>query len=171
MNFWETSDNETIEAKTDFDASNNFEVIPNNTDLLAVIDKASWARNEFNGDFISIEWLVLAPALYAKRKVFQNIKVMDEKDKTADKAKRMLAAIDANAGGKLRAAGEQPDDSMLMKALAGKQMVIKVQVWEMEGSDGQPRTGNWVCAVSPKKKVAAKPAAVEIEIEDDGLSF
>ena len=45
MNFWETSDNKTIESKSTFDASNNFEPIPNNTDVLAVIDSAAWANN------------------------------------------------------------------------------------------------------------------------------
>ena len=164
MNFWQTSDNENVESNKDFDASNNFEVIPNNTDVLAVIDKASWSSNTYNGDFISIEWSVLAPDDYKKRKIFQNIKVLDEKDKTADKAKRMLAAIDANAGGKLMKAGEQPDDDMLAKALTGKQMVIKLQVWEMLGDDGQTRTGNWVCAVSPKKKPV-------IQDDDDDLDF
>ena len=46
---------------------------------------------------------------------------------TADKAKRMLAAIDANAGGKLNASARKPEDQDLMMALAGKIMAIKLR--------------------------------------------
>ena len=161
-NFWETSDNQTIESKSTFDASNNFEPIPNNTDVLAVIDSAAWANNQYNGDYIAIAWTILSPDEYGKRKIFQNIKVMHDNEKTSDKAKKMLAAIDSNAGGKLLKSGEQPDDAMLTKALTGKQMILKLQVWEMAGVYGQNRSGNWVCGCAPKGKVA-KPADEDID--------
>tara|TARA_B100000795_G_scaffold190873_1_gene145462 strand:- start:228 stop:725 length:498 start_codon:yes stop_codon:yes gene_type:complete len=153
MNFWETSTSEAIESKSTFDASNNFQPIPDNTDVLCVVENAAWANNQYNGDYIAIEWQVLVPEEYANRKIFQNIKVMHDNEKTADKAKKMLATIDYNAGGKMLKSGEQPDDAMLTKSLTGKQMILKLQVWEMAGDDGQTRSGNWVCAVSGKKDV------------------
>tara|TARA_R110002167_G_scaffold172823_4_gene371151 strand:+ start:313 stop:810 length:498 start_codon:yes stop_codon:yes gene_type:complete len=164
MNFWETSDKSTIESKSTFDASNNFEPIPNNTDVLCVVESAAWANNQYNGDYIAIEWQVLSPDTYGKRKIFQNIKVMHDNEKTADKAKKMLATIDFNSGGKMLASGEQPDDAMLGKSLTGKQMILKLQVWEMAGDDGQTRSGNWVCAVSSKKDAkASKPVDDDID--------
>ena len=161
MNFWETSDKSTIESKSTFDASNNFEPIPNNTDVLCVVESAAWANNQYNGDYIAIEWQVLSPDTYGKRKIFQNIKVMHDNEKTADKAKKMLATIDFNSGGKMLASGEQPDDAMLGKSLTGKQMILKLQVWEMAGDDGQTRSGNWACAVKDAK--ASKPVDDDID--------
>lgn len=170
MNFWETSDNEEIESNKEFDAGGgDFDPIPAKTNVLAVVDKSEWQQNDFNGDYINIQWSVLAPEEYKNRKVFQNIKVMDDDDKKADKAKAMLAAIDANAGGKLLASGKRPDDNMLTKALTGKQMMLMLQVWKMDGDDGQERTGNWVSAVAPKQR--KKPAPQVDDYSDDDIEF
>lgn len=165
MNFWETSDNKAVEAVKEYDqGGGDFEPIPAKTNVLALIDSAKWDRNDYNGDYISVQWSVIAPAEYKNRKIFQNIKVMHDDDKVADKAKVMLAAIDANAGGKLLASGKEPDDAMLAKALTAKQMMLTLQVWKMDGDDGQPRSGNWVSAVAPKQRQK------QVE-EDDDVDF
>src|SRR5690606_32187086 len=100
----------------------------------------------------------LAPEAYKNRVVFQKIRVLDDDPAKADKAKRMLAAIDANAGGKLVRLDRAPDDSDLALALTGKMMAIKLQVWEMTGDDGQERRGNWVSAVAPINGQQPAPA-------------
>ena len=131
--------------------------IPSNTSVLAAPDEAKW--DEYGGDrYISLRWAIMAPAEYKNRKLFQKIRVEDADPKKQEKAKRMLAAIDANAGGKLMAAGEEPTDKSLTVALCNKPMVLKLQVWSLVGDDGQEKTGNWISAVSPRQGSPAKPA-------------
>jgi hypothetical protein len=68
-----------------------------------------------------------------------------------DKAKRMLMAIDSNAGGKLAAKGAMPTDIDLTSSLTMKPMVIKAMVWsQTDRSTGKLIEGNWVGAVAPK---------------------
>lgn len=148
MSFFDFEDDVT----TEFDmGGNDFELIPQNTNLLAAIEEASW--KEWEGDrYINLRWKVIQPEEYSGRIVFQKIKVFGDK---AEKAKRMLAAIDANAGGKLMKLGTEPDDMDLMGALLGKPMMIKVMVWKIKE---EGKSGNWVAAVSPAKGSAAKAA-------------
>ena len=97
----------------------------------------------------------MEPEEYANTKVFQKLWVTDldpnAKDKKKaeakrDKARQMLATIDANCGGKLQASGEAPTDESLAMALTNKRpLLIKVMEWQMNGN-----TGNWVAMVAPK---------------------
>ena len=158
MSFWNLSDNTTPSGNS-FDMGGGG-IIPADTSVLAACDEAK--LDEYEGEeFISLRWTVLAPAEYANRKVFQKIRVFDKSDKKADKAKRMLTAIDANAGGKLMASGLLPDDAMLTKCLVNKPMVLKLQVWEING-----KSGNWVAAVAPRASGQAAPAAVVPPAQD-----
>lgn len=176
-NFWSTSDNEKIKAGGEFESGGgNLEPIPANTSVLAACDEAKWAS--YDGDhYVSLRWVVLQPADYKGRKVFQKLRVLDNDAKKADKAKRMLAAIDTNAGGHLLESSAEPSDEALTKHLTNKPMVLKIQVWEIEGDDGQKKSGNWVSAVSPKSggvpaaSAAAKPAPAPKPSTafDDGL--
>src|SRR5690606_31851239 len=173
MSFWKTSDGKEVERNTEFDSGGGFEVIPEGTKLLALIDEAGW-KSGFEGepDLIQIRWTVLAPEGFKNRKVFQKIKVKQneirkltgesEEDfkkrlesaiKTADRAKRMLAAIDANAGGKLAHIDREPEDNELMGALMNKSMIIRLGVWENNG-----KKGNWVSAVSSRNVKAETQA-------------
>lgn len=192
MSFFTTSENEKIQASGEFESGGgNMEPIPNNTDVLAAIDEAGWTRNDTTGeDLITLRWNVLAPKEYANRKIWQRLRVLDDDDKKADKAKRMLAAIDTNAGGKLLASGEQPDDAALMKNLMNKPMVVKAMLWEMKAedtTDGQARSGNWISKVAPRKggaaaqkeapkkpepkKEAEKPGELDAGDYDDDIGF
>jgi hypothetical protein len=132
--------------------------IPAETSCLAAIDEAKWDEKD-GARYISLRWNVLQPAEYKNRKVFQKLWVADadpmakDAEKKRDKAKRMLAAIDQNAGGKLRAAGVEPTETSLGIALINKPMVIKVMQWKIE-SNGETKTGNWIGAVSAKKGAA-----------------
>jgi hypothetical protein len=132
--------------------------IPADTSCLAAIDEAKWDEKD-GARYISLRWNVLQPAEYKNRKVFQKLWVADpdpkakDAEKKREKAKRMLAAIDQNAGGKLRAAGVEPTETSLGNALINKPMVIKVMQWKIE--DGaETKVGNWIGAVSAKKGAA-----------------
>lgn len=170
MGFWDTSDGEDVKSNStgEFDAGGGrMEVIPDNTSVLAMIDEAKWDRTQDQDRYISLRWTVLAPEELKNRKIFQKLWVLDDepraKDpaKKRDKAKRMLAAIDTNAGGKLLAKPEMPTDESLTSCLTNKPMVIKVMVWEMEDrSNGGIARGNWVGAVAPKTAPQSSPEEI-----------
>lgn len=163
MSFWDLSDNSNAkDTGSSFESSSNMEPIPAGTGVLAAPDEAAWA--EYQGDeYISIRWVVLAPDEYKNRKVFQKIRVFESDAKKRDKAKRMLAAIDANAGGKLTASGERPTDESLARCLVNKPMQLRLEVWESDG-----KSGNWVAAVAPKTAPSAQPgSAAQSKKEDD----
>lgn len=184
MSFWNLSDNSNAaDTGGEFEAGGgNMDPIPAGTTVLAAMEESKW--DDYEGtQYISNTWTVLAPEEYKNRKVFQKLYVMGDdraKDpaKKADKAKRMLAAIDTNAGGKLLASGEMPTDDMLTRHLVNKPMMLRLEVWEME-VEGQTKSGNWVSAVAPrgnsapapKAAPAQKPAKPPVEDFDDDVGF
>jgi hypothetical protein len=172
-NFWGLSDGEDA-SNTDgsFDAGGGTMLpIPSDTNVLAAIDEAKWSKNQKGDEFISLRWTVIAPEEYNNRKFFQKLWVSDFDPSTAakgedkaiakrDKAKRMLAAIDTNAGGKLLAKPIMPTDESMTLHLTNKPMIVKVMVWEMtDRMTGDVARGNWVGAVS--SKAAAKVSSPE----------
>lgn len=175
MSFWNLSDGKKAEKSDSMEVGGgDIEPIPAKTQVLAAPDEAKW--DDYEGDeYISIRWNILQPKEYANRKIFHKIRVEDGDSKKRDKAIRMLAAIDTNAGGKLLASGERPTDESLTRCLVNKPMVVMLQVWEIKQDDGSIKKGNWVSAVSPRKGGAAKPEpekAPEPQIDDgDGLPF
>jgi hypothetical protein len=174
MSFWTLSDGEEATEpgkRYEVPGGGNFDPIPDGSSVLAMIDEAKWAENKDGDEFLSLRWSILEPEEYAKRKIFQKLWVTDAdpsvKDEAKakakrDKAKRMLAAIDANAGGKLARSEGRPTDDKLATCLCEKPMVITLRVWEID-NPGDPRgsaSGNWVSAVAPKSaEVAVKDAA------------
>lgn len=175
MSFWQLNDGSKAESTTTFEQGGG-EPIPDKTGCIAAIEEAFWDHNQKTGDeFITLKWRVAQPQAYANRVVFQKLKVFGltgDKDPkaTADKAKRMLAAIDTNAGGSLMKIDGKPTNTDLMSSLMGKMMAIKVMVWETD--DG--KKGNWISAVAPAKGAAAKPAQVQQAApvdDDDSIPF
>ena len=163
-NFWGLSDGEDA-SSTDgsFDAGGgDMQPIPAETNVLAAIDEAKWSKNQAGDEFISLRWSVIAPEEFENRKIFQKLWVSDFEpealkkghDKAIakrDKAKRMLAAIDTNAGGKLLAKPIMPTDESMTLHLLNKPMIVKAMVWEMKDRmTGDTMRGNWVGAVSSK---------------------
>jgi hypothetical protein len=159
MGFWNTSSGENA-AQTggEYEVASNMEPIPEGSFVLAMVDEAKWDKTINGDEYVSLRWTVLAPDQFKNRKVFHKLWVTDQDpnakdqakaiDKT-DKARKMLAAIDANAGGKLTAKDTRPDDDNLAMALLDRPMVITLGVWESNrGGNG----GNWVMAVAPKTK-------------------
>ena len=140
--------------KTNFEiGGGNLDPLPEGTTVLAMADEAKW--DEYQGDsYISIRWSVLKPDQHKNRKIFQKLKVLESDQKKAEKARRMLAAIDMNAsGGRLIATGEKPTDQAMAQHLCLKPMYIKLGVWDMND-----KRGNWVMAVAPRDAAASTPA-------------
>ena len=150
MSFWNLSDNNPVEKTGSFESGGgDIEPIPAKTQVLFAPDEAKF--DSYDGEeYISIRWNILQPKEYSNRKIFQKIRVFDRDPKKADKAKRMLAAIDINAGGKLLASGEAPNEESLTRCLVNKPMLGLLQVWELTTEDGSKKKGNWVSAVSPR---------------------
>lgn len=188
MGFWDLSDGESAATgeKEYEQETGNLDPIPDGSSVLAIIDEAKWAETrEEQAEYVSLRWLVMEPAEYANRKVLQKLWVSDDDPnvsdeakmaKKRDKAKKMLAAIDANCGGKLAKNARRPNDDDLSLALTNRPMIIKCMVWEMGDNKG-----NWIAAVSPKSKgvdvKAAKPVAATkkpapiADVDDPDIPF
>jgi hypothetical protein len=146
----------------------DFAPIPKDTRVLAICEEAKISEYQ-DKRYINIKWDIAQPKEYKGRKIFQKVQVFDADPSKRDKALRMLAAIDANAGGKLAAAGVEPTDQSLSAALSAKMMVLKLGVWELEDKS---KSGNWVQEVSKHNgaaaaKPAAKPAPAPVAAIDD----
>jgi hypothetical protein len=155
-----------IEVSTEFEAGGgSFEPMPSGTKSKAIIEEAKWDNFEDNY-YINIRWSLLGGE-FNNRKVFQKIKVREDDKKKAEKALRMLAAIDANAGGKLMAAGTEPSDDDLAIALVNKSMMITLDVWEIND-----KKGNWVRAVAASGSgQSAPPPKAAVSSTDDSIPF
>ena len=164
MSFWDLSDggsaNEDVKKEYEVPGG-NMEPIPNNSDVLAEVVGVKWDKGKDKEErYVSVQWKVSAPEAVKNRVVFQKLWVDDldpsakSEDKARekrDKARRMLATIDANAKGRLMQSNDAPTDDSLALALQGAKMVIKCMVWSIDDrSTGETITGNWVSAVKPK---------------------
>lgn len=149
MGFWNTSDGEGVQSDGEFETGGgNLEPMPEGTKVAASVEHVEWREpTDGDPDYVEVTWSVLKPDEYKNRKVFQKIRVNHRDPKKADKAKRMLAAIDANAGGKLLADPSMPGNIELARALQAKVMMLKLGVWEL---DDKSKSGNWVMAVAPR---------------------
>lgn len=194
MGFWDLSDGGNAkDTGTEYEVpGGNMDPIPNNSDVLAEIVEIKWQTKGGGSErYVEAQWSVLQPEGYANRRVFHKLWV-DDLDPMAksqekaiekrDKARRMLAAMDANAGGRLMQGTGVPSDDDLALALCKRPMVIKVMVWEMKDSQtGDMMQGNWVSAVKAKDAPLhigeAKPApksqtrANTGSIMDDDIPF
>jgi len=141
-----------IQAPVDGNFDMSVQVIPAKTQLKCIIEESKWdtyTPEPTNTEpypvmqtFVKNTWSVL-DGDYQGRKVFQKLHVQDENQGKAQRSLQMLAAIDANAGGKIMAAGTMPDDMMLSVSLSNVPMVITVDVWEIGNN-----SGNYITAVS-----------------------
>ena len=182
MSFWNTSDGgNAAKTGTEYEMpGGNMEPIPEGSSVLAIVDEAKWDKTVNGDEYVSLRWSVLAPEGFKNRKVFQKLWVTDHdpnaKDTAkavakTDKARKMLAAIDANAGGKLTAKDAKPTTDDLVMALSNKPMVITLGLWEVSDSRGSA-SGNWVMAVAPKTKelkVGERKAATRPAPKNDGF--
>ena len=158
MLFFTLSTGQQAAATGEFEsAGGDLAPIPAGTQVLAAIDQAKWDTNtDRTEDFIALRWTIALPEEFKNRKVFQKVRVNNPDPDKADTAIMMLAAIDANAGGKLMASGEAPTDQA-MSCLFNRPMVLKLGVWKMD-VNGEEKSGNWVQKVAPRKAGGAAPA-------------
>lgn len=177
MSFWATSDGSSAQSSDGkFEAGSvDLAPIPEDTSVLATAEEAK--NSEYQGDeYLNIKWRVAKPAEYANRVIFQKVRVYDKDPSKADKAKRMLAAIAANAGGGLFSTmeqrGEERPSDMSLAQICNRPMVLKLGVWELEDKS---KNGNWVKAVSPAKAQAPAPAPAPkhapVDTRDDDIPF
>lgn len=185
MSFWDLSTGESAkDTGTEYETGGgNMLPIPEGSSVLAAADEVKWAADNAGNRFISLRWSVLGPEEYKNRKVFHKLWVTDldpsAKDEAKgvakrDKARKMLAAIDANAGGKLAQKSGVPTDDDLGMALINKPMIVTLQVWQVQDRQtGGTVEGNWVCAVNPKSNgvdvKAAKPRSAASGRVDDSF--
>lgn len=183
MSFWSTSENKPVQAKTSFEVDTNPPPIPSGTLIKSIVTEAKWA--DYQGDqYINIRWDVIE-GQFKGRVIFQKIRVQDTDDKKRDRAIEMLAAIDANAGGRLLATNDRPTDVLMMQHLCNKPMVIRTRVWAMEDENtGEKKQGNWIDGVfaasalngqsQPKAAPVAQPqqsAPVQQPAFDEDIGF
>lgn len=164
MSFWSDSTGQNVAKNEDtsFDMGGGGLLIPHNTQTKSVIDEAKWdAKKDQSGsiiaEYISLRWTVMAPESLKNIKVFQKlwvtdfdpeVKDIDKARRKRDKALKMLAVIDANAGGKLRSVDGKPSDADL-QSLVMKPMLTRVMVWEQQDRvTGVAIKGNWIGAVA-----------------------
>ena len=152
--FWNLSDGKEVESKSDFELGNGgFEPIPDGTRVLASVEECK--DDEWEGErFFSLKWRVL-DGEFKNRIIFQKLKVFSEKEKQRDNAITMLAAIDANAGGKLMSSGKEPTDFAIASALANRPMILLLRIWE---SEDKKKNGNYVAGVFSRQKTKASSA-------------
>jgi hypothetical protein len=194
MSFWDLSSGESAATgETEFvQETGNLAPIPDGSTVIAIIDEAKWDETrEERAEFISLRWSVLEPVQFANRKIYQKLWVTDDDPRTADpakmakkrdKAKKMLATVDANAGGKLARNARKPSNDDLTLALTNRPMAIKCMVWEIEGPNGAA-SGNWIAGVFPKSKgvdvtdapvkapAARQPAQSSSRVLDEDVPF
>lgn len=158
-NFWELDDKtDKIDGTGNFDSNAGFELIPNNTQVNAVIDEAKIDGYE-GDDYVSWRWTVLAPEQYKNRKIFQKVRVFDPDGKKRDKAKKMFGAVAFNAGGELLKEQDPTREDLMQRHLLNKPMALLLKVWKIEDEQtGEKKEGNWVSAVSPINGQLGKPA-------------
>lgn len=148
MSIFNLSTGKQAESTGAFEMGGSNDPIPEGTKVRAAITESKWA--EYDGQrYINNRWDVLEGE-FKKRVIFQKVRVFEADEKKADKARMMLAAIDANCGGKLQALDREPTDMDLMKSLTNKPMVIRLGVWDLNGNKG-----NWVQAVEGNGKASA----------------
>lgn len=158
MSFWNTSSGEsavTNSTSFEIEGGGDLSPIPAGTKVLAIVEMASKRTvKDSVEEYAEIKWAVLKPEIYKNRKIFQKVWCYDldpavtdptKAQAKKDKALRMLATIDSNAGGRLAAAGVEPTSDALALSLNNKTMVIGLNVWEMGDAKG-----NWVYSVAPK---------------------
>lgn len=186
MGLFNLSDGSKVGGEKEYDASEGFgKPLPDNTEVLASCTAIEWSEYE-GTENIRSTWTIVLPAEHKDRKIFYTFKVNDKNSDKADKAKRMVGAIDATHGGKLAKIYDEeerePTDEELGRALLSKLMVLKIGYYDMTDKGG--KEGNYIKAVSPRKagaiaeevvkksnKKVAPPKTPDFDGFDDDIPF
>jgi hypothetical protein len=182
MSYFKLSTGENVQSTGEFELSGgDIQPIPKGTVVKVIAEQVKWDSYGDKPEYISVTWVVQAPAEYKNRKIFQKILVDDADPAKSDKAIRMLGAILHNAGSNFEALGEgKPSSDKLNSIITFKPMFLKLEVWKIEKDEfGNPlaadqiKQGNWVQAVSnnaPQQTAATTQRPVQ-NLDDDSLPF
>lgn len=153
IDLW-NDDDEEFSGEYVQEGGGDFPVIPHDTRVLALIDKAEWdckknfKNNEKEENCISLRFEI-DDGEYKGQKIFKKFFIESENEDQARKDYSMFLNIDANAGGKIRALRRKPENEDLQRYLINKQMVIVIGM--MEGKDGK-KSMNYLMGVSSGSK-------------------
>ena len=161
--FWKLSTGESVATtETTYEAPSGGGdyVFAEGTKVKALIEEVRWNSYQGGEEYINLRVSVIAPETdlqgvkISNRKLFfklwvngdvANSKTPEKIAKKSDNAKRLLGAINANAGNKLP--NGKPTDEQFAAALSMKTMVFRLGVYDMTESGG--KIGNWLSAVAP----------------------
>lgn len=185
IDLW-NDDDEEVTGEYIQESGGDFPIIPHETRVLALIDKAEWKfkENFDNGrkeeNCISLRFEI-SDGEFKGQKIFKNLFVESIIEDQARNAYTMFLNVDANAGGKIRALRRKPEDEDLQRYLINKQMVIVIGIMKAK-KDGE-KDRNYLMGVSsgskkPETKREEAPRARPApprpkleEIDDDDIPF
>lgn len=148
-------DDEEVTGEYVQDGGGDFPIIPHDTRVLALIDKAGWdykknfKNNEKEENCISLRFEI-DDGEYKGQKISKNCFIKSADDIQARKDYSMFLNIDANAGGKIRSLRREPEYDDLQKYLINKQMVIVIGI--MKGDGKKKKDFNYLMGVLPVSK-------------------
>lgn len=154
----------SYEAKT---GGGDFELIPDGIICRAVIDEAKWfaVDDKKKSKKLSLRWMVVSPDEFDNKRVYQNLWVEDldpsakstEKgEDRRDRDRKMLMAIDFNAGNGLLRTGDLSDENLIL-CLTNKSMVIRVR--KLSPKDGG-KERNYIDRVEAKSYPVSSPSEI-----------
>lgn len=166
MSFWDLGNNEKLGSETSFE-DKGFEPIPDGSVVPAICTEAKW--DEYQEDrYISLKWLI-TDGEYARRVIFQKLKVLSEQENARQRALRLFAVIDNLSGGKLRQKDDMPSSMDLKLNLENKgKILLKLKVWQIKDSYGDiEKEGNYIAGVSAYEQKPLTPDIPDNSIDDD----
>ena len=159
FNYWDDEEEFTGEYVQE---NNDFPVLPNDTRVTALIDKAEWlVKKNFKNEGVEENCISLRFDIeegeFKGQKIFKKFFIESSNEEKARKDFSMFMNIDANAGGKIKGLKRKPDEEELQRYLINKSMVIIVGIF----TDKDGKEKNYLMGVSSgnSKKPSSKPTA------------
>ena len=185
IDFW--NDDEEFTGEYVQDGGGDFPVIPHDTRVMALIDKAELlVKKNFKNDgneenCISLRFDI-EDGEFKGQKIFKKFFIESGNEEQARKDFSMLMNIDANAGGKIKALKRKPDEEELQRHLINKSMVLvvgmfadkdtkKEQNYLMGVSGGGKKAPAKAATTTPKAAATKTPANQVNEFDEDDIPF
>jgi len=162
FNYWDEEEEFTGEYVQE---NNDFPVLPHDTRVTALIDKAEWLTKENHKDGKNLQKCIslrfdIEDGEFKGQKIFKRffIDKNNGNEEQARKDYKLFMNIDVLAGRKISSLDHDPDEEELQKYLINKSMVIIVGVFT-DKNTGKEK--NYLMGVSGgnSKKPASKPIA------------
>lgn len=161
FNYWDEEEEFTGEYVQE---NNDFPVLPHDTRVTALIDKAEWLTKENHKDGKNLQKCIslhfdIEDGEFKGQKIFKRffIDKNNGNEEQARKDYKLFMNIDVLAGRKISYLDHDPDEEELQKYLINKSMVIIVGLF----TDKAGKEKNYLMGVSGgnSKKPASKPIA------------